>query len=189
MAIEAIRDVVIEFCKRTKALRVDADAFYTIIGVTSYTLSPPVDTQIIDVLSLKYNNNRQILPTMREELDRANPNWETLEGSPNAFLSTRPGEIVLDRIPLEAIIVKPFVAVKPSQSSLGVEDFIFEEFKADIKNGVLAFLFAQPNKAYSNPALAAYYSQLFERNVWTATSKAQSGYNGKKQFTCKSHFF
>ncbi len=189
MVIEATRDVVIEFCKRTKALRVEADAFYTVIGDASYTLTPPAETQIIDVLTLKYNDSKKIEPQLREELDRRSPNWQTLEGTPNSFLSTRPGEIVFDRIPQEVVVVRPFVAVKPSQTSQGVDEFIFEEFKVDIKHGVLAYLFAQPKKDYSNPGLAAYHEQIFERKVWTATSKAQAGYNSKKQFTCKAHFY
>lgn len=189
MVNESVRDVVIDFCKRTKVLRVDADPFYTVIGDSSYTLTPPTDTQIIDVLTLKYNDSVMIKPQLREELDRRSPNWQTLEGTPNSFLSTRPGEIVFDRIPQEVVVVRPFVAVKPSQTSQGVDEFIFEEFKVDIKHGVLAFLFSQPNKAYSNLALAAYHEQIFERSVMTAIRKAQSGYNSKKQFQCRAYTF
>jgi len=189
MVNESVRDVVIDFCKRTKVLRVDADPFYTVIGDSSYTLTPPTDTQIIDVLTLKYNDSVMIKPQLREELDRRSPNWQTLEGTPNSFLSTRPGEIVFDRIPQEVVVVRPFVAVKPSQTSQGVDEFIFEEFKKDIKHGVLAFLFSQPNKAYSNPALAAYHESAFERSIMSATRKSQAGYNSKKQFQCRAYTF
>jgi Zn-finger nucleic acid-binding protein len=189
MVNEAVRDVVIDFCKRTKVLRVDADPFYTVIGDSSYTLTPPSDTQVIDVLTLKYNDSVMIQPQLREELDRRIPNWATREGTPATFLSTRPGDIVFDSIPQEVVIVRPYVAVKPSQTSQGVDEFIFEEFKKDIRHGVLAFLFSQPNKSYSNPALAAYHEQTFERRVSKAITKSQAGYNSKKQFNCRAYTF
>lgn len=187
MILEAIRTTCIMFCASTRYLRVELDPFNTVATNDEYNLSPPVDSAIAEILSLRING-RQLMPTTVNALEAETADWKLRSGTPTRYFQRGKATVVVNPVPANVYQVRAVVVVKPTQSSGGVDERIFEEWKPAITSGVLAYLMAMPEKEWSNPNLSAYHGTLYSAAVVDARNQADSGYSLTRPSRVRARF-
>lgn len=70
------------------------------------------------------------------------------------------------------VAVTGTISLCPSDDSAGVPDFLYLRWREEIASGAIAVLCAQENKAWTNPALAAFHRERFDAAVMLAASRA-----------------
>lgn len=121
----------------------------------------------------------------RDELDRANPNWQTEVGSsPQAWTHGNDGAAVITpqvaATVTTSLLVRAVIAPVFTTSSDTLPDFLYYEFEESYKAGILAQLMKQPGKDWSNPSSALFYAQVFGQGIKNAKSRAQSDFGQPK---------
>ena len=187
LIVEAIRQKVIEFCQRSLFLRQELDGFYTVADDNEYDLSPPVDNNIAQLLTLKVNK-RELEPKTQDDLEEIYQEWRDQEGQPSYFFLKNTYTAILVPKPIGVYPVRILVALKPTQSAQGVDESIFEEYKDAIKHGALAYLMLMAEKSWSNPNMSAIYQSQYDAAVTDAQSRANQGYAHRKTFRAKPNY-
>ena len=121
----------------------------------------------------------------RDELDRANPDWQTEVGStPLAWTHGNDGAAVVTpqvaATVTTAFLIRSVIAPVFTLVADTLPDFLYYEFEETIKAGILAQLLKQPGKDWSNPQSAVFYAQIFGQGVKNAKSRAQSDFGQPK---------
>lgn len=187
MILIAVRQACIEFCRSSRYLRANLDAFNTIVGDDEYELAPPTDTVVAAVLNVRCDGS--LLEAARQEdLDGEVNYWRELEGPPTRYIQPDEATIILNPIPQEIVAVRIFAALRPSQASGGVDEAIFERFLDPIASGALARLMAMPAVAWSNPELAGYHGQIFNAGIADAADRAARGMTNNRKIRAKARF-
>jgi hypothetical protein len=187
LIVEAIRQKVIEFCQRSLFLRQELDGFYTVADDNEYDLSPPVDTNIAQLLMLKVNK-RELEPKTQDDLEEIYQEWRDQSGEPSYFFLKNTNTAILVPRPIGVYPVRILVALKPTQAAQGVDESIFEEYKDAIKHGALAYLMLMAEKTWSNPNMSAFYQSQFESSIQESKMRAEKGYALRKTFRVKAHY-
>lgn len=187
MILQAVRQASIEFCRSSRYLRVNLDPFNTVVGDDEYELSPPTDTVVSAIINIRCGG-RILDPEKQEDLDAESNYWRDLEGQPSRFIQPDESTIIINPIPQEVMVVRIMAAVRPSQSSGGVDSLLFERFMDAIASGALAKLMAMPSVAWSNPELSAYHAGIFRSGVSEAADKAARGLTDSRKIRVKSRF-
>lgn len=187
MILLAVRQACIEFCRQSRYLRANLDAFNTVVGDDEYELAPPTDTVVSSVLNVRCGD-RLIDAARQEDLDAEANYWRDLEGQPSRYLQPDEATIILNPIPQEIMVVRILAALCPSQASGGVDGGIFERFLDQISSGALARLMAMPGVAWSNPDLAGYHAQNFNSGMADASDMAARGLTNNKKIRAKARY-
>ncbi len=187
MIILAVRQACIEFCRRSRYLRVSLDPFNTVVGDDEYELAPPTDTVVSAILNVRCGD-RLIEAARQEDMDAEVNYWRDLEGQPSRYLQPDEATMILNPIPQEIMAVRILAAIRPSQASGGVDEAVFERFLDPVASGALARLMAMPGVAWSNPELAGYHEQIFNSGIADAADKAARGLTDGKKIRAKARF-
>jgi len=121
----------------------------------------------------------------RDELDRANPNWQTEVGStPLAWTHGNDAAAVVTpqvaATVTTAFLIRSVIAPVFTLMADTLPDFLYYEFEETLKAGVLYQLMKQPGKDWSDASLAAMYSAQFVNGIDAAKSRAQSDFGQPK---------
>lgn len=187
MITQAVRQACIEFCQKSRYLRINLDPFNTVAGDDEYELPAPVDAVVSAVLNVRCGD-RMLSPVTQEDLDTEANYWRDLQGQPSRYIQPDEGTIILNPVPQEVVAVRILAALRPSQASGGVNEAIFERFMQPIASGAMARLMAMPAVAWSNPELAAYHSGVFRAGISDASDKAARGLTDAKKLRSKARF-
>ena len=187
MITEAVRSTCIRFCGESRYLREELDPFNTVATDDEYELTPPADSAIAEILSLRING-RLLDPTTVDALEAETVDWKDLSGYPSRYFQRSRSVIVVNPVPDAAYVSRAVVAIKPSQASSGVDGRVFEEWKDAIASGTLAYLMAMPGQAWSNPELAGYHGGLFSSAVARARAQADAGYSLTRPSRVRARF-
>lgn len=187
MILQAVRQSCIEFCRSSKYLRVNLTPFNTIVGDDEYEIPIPTDTVVSAVLNVRCGD-RLLGAARQEELDSEASYWRSIEGQPSRYIMPSEETIILNPVPQEIVPVRILAAVRPSQTSGGVDEAIFERFLDATASGAIARLMAMPGVAWSNPQLAAYHADVFNSGVSVAADKAARGLTYNKRLRSKARF-
>ena len=147
------------FCERTQLWRVDMDPETTVAGEHTYTLYLPAAVEA--VLWLRLDGNDLTIADDRDML----PELFSATGQPRYYSLEGDSAVRLYPVPDAAYPFTARVVLKPSQSSRGVEQFLFDAHVRTLASGTLAQLMAMPEKTWSNLPLAAVHDQQFERGI------------------------
>lgn len=176
-----------DFFRRSNAwvyVVTDVDDDRATTGLPFVDLYPylPVDTSIVDILSIKYQDGTPIRFMARDQLNEQILDWQNQEGTnkPDYYTLIEPGSW-------------SFVPSKPSQDlsaaftfrvSLApkvpdrttLPDFLLDEWDEALAAGALASLYALPGRDWSDVNLATAHSIAFESWVIKARSRAEADY-------------
>jgi hypothetical protein len=188
LIIEAIRQKVIEFCSKTRFLRKELDGFYTVDSDSEYELETPVDTTIVDVLTVKVNK-RELTPKTQDDLENLYQDWRDQSGEPRYFFLKDTKTAVFVPIPNDIYPVRVLVVLKPTQSAQDVDEVIFEEYRDIIKHGALSYLMQMYGKAWSEPNMAVFHENKYQAGVSEALLRSQRSYALRKTFRVKPNYF
>ncbi len=187
MITEAVRSTCIRFCGESRYLREELDPFNTVATDEEYEIAAPADCAIAEILSLRVDGT-QLKPTTVDALENEVVDWQDLTGRPTRYFQRSRAVIVMNPVPDAAYVSRAVVAIKPSQSSGGVDERVFEEWKDAIASGALAYLMAMPGQAWSNPELAGYHGGLFSSAVSRARNQADAGYSLTRPSRVRARF-
>ncbi len=135
---QEIIDVCRAFCEKTRIWQEErcAMALYTL------TLDDDIDGEIYRVQLVKINETPETLNSVGSEVD---PTTYTIQHTDDGIIltfSSAPGRTIDGGLTAE-------VSVRPKLTSTEIPDVIFNDYYRGLAGGVLANLFAQPEKRWS----------------------------------------
>lgn len=194
LAINAIRNAVIDFCTLTNSYIYNHPAINAVASTPTYAFVPPTNTLVCKVLQVFYQG-RELIPKTPDELKNLygayqSLDWRDRTGTPLYFTQDDERNIRLVPKPDASLAsaIKMRVALKPTRASTVVDDKIWEEQLETIKNGTLYRLKIQKNKPYSDEPGAATCFTLFNAGVDSAKDKASKGHGRAKRRVVANYF-
>lgn len=182
VAINAIRNACVEFCRDSLWLVRTFDPVPVIAGTAEYEVDPPSSqytiSQIIDPI---YVNDRIVRGLPPAQLRRAyGGSWNTRTGTVERFVMFDPGVITLVPIPDTSYSsgLTGQYALVPTRTSTTIYDGLLEDYREEIAAGALARLLMEPETGYQNPELAKGMYQMFRRGVSSAKLSAMKSHVG-----------
>lgn len=189
VAVDAIRKAAIDLCERGWILHYTHPAISAVAGTATYGFVPPANRVVCRVLQAWYNDIG-MTPRTIDQLNEMYKNWTTESGTPTYFVQDDPTAMTIVPMPSADLAgaIKLRVALKPTQDSTEVDDFVYQNHLVTVGLGAKARLLMMDDKSWSNPKKAAFYQQQFDAKVDMARYRAQTGY-GRAANRVKASFF
>lgn len=154
--------VTADFCARTQIWRETLDTDYTIANIEEYDLD---GSAVIEAVQWVVCNN---IPLTATDI-RLVPHEDLSDtGQPTHYWIINDTTLRLFPIPDARYELKVGVALKPSRTALGVEDWIYETWAETLVSGTIARLARVPGKDWTDPALAEMHRIMYERAITNA---------------------
>jgi hypothetical protein len=152
MADQQLRLAAQEWCDGTLCWRLWLDDVAMNGTDTNYDFETTSQQEVSQLLRATLDGKD--LPAITA--DQLPSNWRTLSSFCDRGIFTIDAES-FDVVPLQAagLIVQTEVALRPSNTATGVEDFIFRSYVNEIATGAAGRLHAMPRKPYSYPQSTA----------------------------------
>lgn len=169
----AVRNACIEFCAMSLAVRFEAAQITTTANVAEYPFVPPTDTQVIQVVQVRWNGY-ELDPVSVDELDdRYAGDWRTKkERSPLGYTQLGRTSLLLVPVPIDTSTLDMTLAIAPTRAAATVDDVLYNIYADTIAAGAKASLMMRPQTPYTNPQLAAANRQKFLSGVSLAKRSA-----------------
>ena len=165
VAIQAVRNAVIEFCEETHYIQENLDPMMGLKGEGLYQLDAISNNYKVVEIMQAYYGDQLLIPKSQEELNQIyrTSNWEELDGNPYYYFRTKSNEMRLVTKPIltEANKLKVKAALAPKRSSTTITDELYERFLEQIAMGARARLYNTPDQPYYDPAAAGVYTKRF----------------------------
>lgn len=172
-----LRNVAIEFCERSKVLVADLAAIDAVANQMSYSLPMPSDTELVDVVSAWFMGN-EITPKAPDYLVRRYGDWMEEKGTPEHYTHQDTGAILLVPAPSNdaAGALKIKATIRPSLTSVGVDDWLYGKYRMALAAGCKARMMAMKGTAWADGDLFALNLGIFETAIANARSAVASGF-------------
>ena len=177
VAVNAIRNAVIEFCDKSLWLIYEHDPISLIAYQGVYELDLPDDTMSARILDA-WISNLPMAPRGEDDLKRIYPiAWREMEGRPQFYTQLDPGEVYFVPKPIvnDTDAVKMLIALKPTRESVTCDDSIYERWAEQIGQGARARIHEIPGQTFSDPGLAIRNRTLFEVAIGEAKVERNRG--------------
>lgn len=183
----AIRAACIEFCQKSLIWTREAACGDIIEGSRVYKYNNKNDgvsivMPIVCIIREVTDTNviHHILkPVNRQDLDTYEPGWRLKEAQiPTKFFMLDSNSVCLVEKPTKSFEdgLHLLCAIKPNRNSIGIADFIYEDWAEDIAYGALARIHAMVGRVWANPQLVTYYQSKFRAAISRAKSKFYKSY-------------
>lgn len=169
VALHAIRRAAREFFMRSKIDRRDLPVFNTVANDATYILAAPSDTEIQEVLQVKYSGETLDPLTLDQLPDQDMP------GIPTNYAVDQEDMVTLTPIPNGVAQVLVKVCVVPTMTAATISDTMMADWGDAIASGAKARLMNMSKKAWTNEAAAAKHEKAFESAIDTASVAAVVG--------------
>lgn len=183
VAVQAIRDSVIEFCVRSNFIQRTHDPITAVASISDYDFSPPTDQLVVKVMKCWFKNI-ELIPISPDYVSASafyNQNIAgnaPIIGTPISFLQNTERSFSIYPLPLAtaegALTLR--TSLKPTRSSSFCEDAIYEDYAETIAHGALSKLLASPGKTYLNVAAAEMHGSAFNSGINDARQKVSRGH-------------
>ena len=172
-----LRNVVIDFCERSKAYRVDLDPADAVAEQMGYAPTLAAGLDPVEILEVKFSGEVLTEKAPRYLSDKYG-DWQSETGTPEHFTQQDGAEVLLVPAPADAAVdaIQVKVAAKPSLDATGVEDWIFSKWRLALVAGCKAAMMAMKDKTWSAPDRVEFYQGLFERALEDAKVAANNGF-------------
>jgi hypothetical protein len=189
VAVQAVRDTAIEFCRDSLFLRSSLDAVTLESGVYEYDLDPYEGSQarIVRVFDMWVDGAR-IYPYSVFDLQRTNEDWQTKEGQPSGYTMLSENKIRLYPIPDAASTLTGYAGIAPTRSATSLDDTLVDRWMDGIVSGALARVIAVPRQPYSDANAAIYHRSVFVSQVQAARIEVNLGQTNKGLSVCPRAF-
>lgn len=178
-AVIAARNACIDYCRETMFLQCDLTPITVMAGANTYCVDVP-RYNILGQLQGLYYLGRKLERRSQYELEKMfSQNWQSLQGTPQAYTQFNPNDITLALCPSETVqnAITGRISYMPLRDSTVVDSQLYERFLEDIVAGSLAHLMATPNQPYSDPAAAKMYETRFRVAKQTTRAYVTGGMN------------
>ena len=149
----------------------------------------PTGTIVKRIDTIKYDAggdswDDEIPFSTRDELDRANADWETETGSsPSSWTIGNDGAARIIPKPTATVttglLLRAIIAPSGTVDTT-IPDFLFYENEETFKSGVFAQLMKQPGKDWTNLEMVAFYATAFTVGIKSAKSRAEASFGQPK---------
>lgn len=177
VAVNAIRNAVIEFCDKSLWLLHEHDPISLNAYQGLYELSLPDDTMSARILDAWFRN-LPMAPRGEDDLKRIYPfSWRKMEGRPQFYTQLDPGEVYFVPMPIVDYedAVHMIVALKPTRNSVSCDDTLYERWAEKIGYGARARIHEIPGQTFSDPALALLNRARFSSAIGEAKVERNRG--------------
>ena len=158
----AFAAVAADSCARTHIWRESLETQSTVVDQAEYEVN---GSAVIESVLWILIDDREITHTDSRLVDH---NDLLRTGRPSKYWVVREKAIRLFYIPDDVYTLKGEIALKPSRTARGVEDWIYETWADTLVSGVLWRLTRVPNKEWTNPDIALMNKKLYEQGVTNA---------------------
>lgn len=190
LALQAIRHAAIEFCERTGVWHIDHPAINVVADQSPYPFAPGVTGAVVHKVLRAWHGTTEIFPATLDELNELFPgNWRTKTGTPERFTQYGPRALMLVPKPAAALAggLTAIVSLKPSATSIDIDDAVYEEYHRAIASGAKAILMQSPKKPYTDLEQAAVEMGAFEKAIGEAHQRVSKQFSRTRRRT-KSYF-
>ena len=181
-----VKNVVIEFCKRTLCLKAKPASFYMDEDKHTYTLKYASDRYMtLDVEFMRPGDDEfdttyeSLVNTTKQILDSSEANWQTRNAtSPSQYFLTddvnalrvfpTPNTDSTNEYYVDAIVC-------PKKDQTEVPEFLYEKWEDTIQAGALARLLAMPGASWRAPKLAGEFHSKYRRGLRNARKTTLTG--------------
>lgn len=188
-AFKALRGAAIEFCERTRLWRYERTVTALAIDPATSTITTPTDSAVHDI-EVSLFDGRELDPKSSVDLDGILPGWRTGgigTGSPNYVTQIAQDTITLVPAPYADGSFYMCLRLKPSQTAMTLPDFM-NNYAECLGWGALGRLLTVPGQSYSNPELAAYYTQRFLNKLDALSLEGTTGQQNARKRTKPSFY-
>jgi len=191
MMVDAIRQVVIDFCRRSRYWRHECSPLVTTVvdgaAIREYELDTPVQTRVVAIRSLRLEG-KALAEMSMDALDNEEPGWRTATGTPSGYALTDTGTVLLDGDPVENSELAATVALMPSQDAQTCGDIIYADFRDAVTAGASARLKSMSDKPWTDPNLVMLRRSEYEAGVTAAMSRASDSYATRRVVRSRASF-
>lgn len=176
---EAVRNACIDFCRETMFLQCDLTPITVMAGANTYCIDVPRYNILGQIQGIYYQGRRLERKSQYELEKMFSQNWQSLQGTPQAYTQFNPNDITLALCPSETVqnAITGRFSYMPTRESTVVDSQLYERFMEDIVAGALAQLLDTPNQPYTDPAGAKNYATRFRVAKQTARAYVTGGMN------------
>ena len=153
-AANAIREAARDFLRHVFACQREVSVCVTAGEAKCEVYADDFDTEVVSILEIKRSDS-DVLIQMPSD------NRDTVSGKPTHYIGKFDRAVKLFPVPKEDEELIATIAVRPTFSATGMDDYTFEDNAEAIRFGALAILKRQPNTAWSSPSEVPYYENLF----------------------------
>jgi len=175
VALNAILNSAIEFCRLSTIHRLDMTAIDVINGQAEYAISVPADTQLASILQLNYNGISLVAKAMEELASYYTyQDWTTVEGQPRGYTQITPGTVTLVPLPTEDLTggITGRIALMPTRTAATIHDELYNTYLEDIAMGARSRLHYTPGTTYFDMNLAEYCKAKYMNAIESAKIRA-----------------
>jgi hypothetical protein len=178
----AVKNTIIEFCKRTLCMKANPAPFYLDEDVHTYTLKYASDRYVtLDILDCRKgetDSNNRLEATTTKKVDSTQPNWRVTKGTPKAqFLTDDINKLRVYPIPSadsdEDYYVQAIVCPKKDQTE--VPEFLYEKWEEIIQAGALHRLLSMKGASWFDRDLSRTFNQKYRRGLKNARKTTLTG--------------
>lgn len=174
-----LRRAAQDFFNQSRSWRMTLDPITLEAGVADYDLiADDKGLAVVRIEAAGYLVDPLDVLTLPEMITRYGADWWKVSGSPEAITQLRPGVATLYRKP-EAEVVDGLVltvAVKPSDSSSGLDEDIATRFREEMILGAKGRLMLMPKKPWTDINMGSLAAAQFGDRIDMARSQAERAY-------------
>ena len=178
---DSVRDVVIDFCQRTRWLtKVNATAADVTGGAGERVFATPLLTtgnRVVEAKAAWYLDKPLKLWTPEEAEENLGSTWATQTGEPRAIVMDRLDTYYVAPSPTvtAAAALKMRLVTAPLPTATTCDDLIRNRWREAIKHGAIARLCSMQNKKWTNPDRAGVSAGIYGGAVASAQLAAARG--------------
>lgn len=177
MAIMHIRHAAIEFCEKSRYWRENLTPINAVANTSSYTLAPPADALIWDVVSVRHNG-KELSSAIEDDITGNDWRSQTATDARSWFAGERDNiRLVPTPSASGTANIDVRAVVKPSRTTNNLPKQLYDNYLEHIAAGAMARLMAIDNVEWSNPSMVARHENVFMAGVDKAAIEAAKGYN------------
>lgn len=174
-----LRQTAIEFFEESGVFNVMLDPISVNANIAEYDLDNPDSTVDIAQIKQVWFGSKKLDPTTFDELGQAPDTWMDRKAEePTNYTQEAQNTIRLFPTPTKSLRngLRVRVALRPSLTAAGLEDWVATKYIQELCAGVKAVLMEMSNKPWSNPGDGAKYRALYESAKTRATVDANKSF-------------
>lgn len=180
VAQRALRDTLMDFCRRSQAWLVRQEFGVTIKDQSAVILELPDNTRYVKIISLNHED-RVLTPASETMLDNQIRGWRTHKGNPKAFIEQLGGEIRVYPMPTETTVgkVAGTLALSPTRHATEIDQDLWDRWLEVLVAGTQYRLHQMPDRSWTNPPRSAVLMQTYETGIDDARRHSRNDHQSK----------
>lgn len=189
MVYNAIRNSVIAFCNGSDIWRTWLDPIDVVAGQNTYDITTDAGTDLVTLLSVKYDGRRILTPRNEDALNEWHARWRTERDEPKHYMQQDQDSVIIACVPPCSITggLMLSVSLQPERTAKTFPGWIYSQYWEGITAGAKARMLKMPAKPWSNPQAGMMYEQTFDNETAGARADASRSLVRSRAVTRSQH--